>query len=127
MTCCASASLGADDDWEAREWKRSMAPGLPSLKSSRSSLACFLRCSRLGFAGSWRDITPPSCRPESAITGRSEVDVRNCQTAQVGSSLPADGMHPAMRLRVYYDRPEYSTSCITVNHRDHRAAQASLR
>jgi hypothetical protein len=45
-----------------------------SWKSCRSSLACFLRCSRLGFAGNPRDIIHPSL--PCPLTGRSEVDVR---------------------------------------------------
>src|ERR1022692_3065065 len=100
MTCWESASFklaGAEN--ETREPKCSIAAASPCWHWRSSSLACFLRCSRFGFSGNSRDITPPSCGPMSAMTGRSEVDVRYYPTNQVGSSLPADGRHPGCSFK----------------------------
>jgi hypothetical protein len=37
------------------------------------------------------------------MTGRSEVDVRYYPNSQVGSSLPADGMHPGLQTLTYHN------------------------
>src|SRR5690242_2486598 len=94
MACCASASWrAAVVEKEARERNRSMAAASPCWASRSRSLACFLRCSRFGFSGNSRDISPLLLWPDVRLTGRSEVDVRTTRN-QVGSSLPADGVHP---------------------------------
>src|SRR5215467_3731207 len=77
MTCWASASLKLGPDGRTFCARNREAAALSPCSRSRSRfLACFLRCSRLGFSGNLLDIIPPSCRPVSAMTGRREVDVR---------------------------------------------------
>src|ERR1700722_7747745 len=56
----------------------------------RSSLASFLRYSRLGFSGSCRDITPPQICPVSAMTGQREVNAR-CSEDASGGIIPFRG------------------------------------
>ena len=67
-------------------------------------LACFLRYSRLGFAGNSRDIHFSFSGPVSAARAKEKLRLSAWELVQVGSSLSADGVQPALQA---FSIPEY--------------------